>query len=322
MAKAGTGTEDWSGKHCVVTGGAGFIGSNLALELADQGAKVTVLDDMSTGQQGNLADLQEAGVTFVRGSILDRELLKGCFKDTDFVFHQAALPSVPRSVKEPLPANEVNITGTLYVLEAARQAGVKKVVYAASSSAYGETPTLPKVETIQPMPLSPYAVTKLASEHYCAVYTSVYGLATTSLRYFNVYGPRQDPTSQYAAVVPNFITAAAKGEAPVIYGDGEQSRDFTFVADAVQANLKAAISPKADGQVVNVATGVRVTVNELAAKIIQLVGAEVKPEHVDERAGDIRHSLADISQARELMGYEPQYSLDDGLKEAVRFFTS
>ena len=318
---AGSMTMEWSGKKCVVTGGAGFIGSNLALELAGQGAKVTVLDDMSTGQQGNLADLQEAGVTFVRGSILDRDLLDGCFKDVDFVFHQAALPSVPRSVKEPLPANEVNITGTLYVLEAARQAEVQKVVYAASSSAYGETPTLPKVETISPSPLSPYAVTKLASEFYCSVYTSVYGLATTSLRYFNVYGPRQDPASQYAAVVPNFITAAARGEAPVIYGDGEQSRDFTYVADAVQANMKAAVSPAADGQVVNVATGVRVTVNELAERIIALVGAKVKPRYVEERAGDIRHSLADISQARELMGYEPRFTLDQGLEEAVRFFT-
>jgi len=312
----------WSGKQCVVTGGAGFIGSNLALKLADQGANVTIIDDLSTGQKANLTDLEQTGAAFVRGSILDRELLGETFKGVDHVFHQAALPSVPRSVKEPLPANEVNITGTLYVLEAARQSGVKKVVYAASSSAYGETPTLPKVETISPSPLSPYAVTKLASEYYCSMYTSVYGLPTTSLRYFNVYGPRQDPASQYAAVVPNFITAAARGEAPVIYGDGEQSRDFTFVADAIQANLKAAVSPKADGQVVNVATGVRVTVNELAAKIIDLVGADVKPQYVEERTGDIRHSLADISRARELMDYEPQFTLDMGLAEAVRFFTS
>ena len=311
---------DWQGKRCVVTGGAGFIGSNLASTLAEQGAGVIVLDDLSTGRKENLKVLKGQGVESVIGSILDRGLLDRTFKGVDNVFHQAALPSVPRSVKEPLPANEVNITGTLYVLEAARQAGVKKVVYAASSSAYGETPTLPKVETIQPMPLSPYAVTKLASEHYCAVYTSVYGLPTTSLRYFNVYGPRQDPTSQYAAVVPNFITAAARGQAPTIYGDGEQSRDFTFVADAVQANLKAAVSPKADGRVVNVATGERVTVNELTEKIIALVGADVEPVHVDERAGDIRHSLADISLARELMGYEPRFTLDEGLAEAVEFF--
>lgn len=312
---------NWNDSHCLVTGGAGFIGSNLAEALACDGAQVTVLDDLSTGRETNLEPLYERGVEFVRGSILDERLLAKTFTDVDYVFHQAAFVSVPRSLVEPGLCNEVNIIGTLRVLEAARQAGVKKVVYAASSSAYGETPMLPKVETMYPSPLSPYAVAKLAAEYYCIVYNSVYGLPTTALRYFNVYGPRQDPTSQYAAVVPNFITTAAQGKAPVIYGDGEQSRDFTFVADAVQANLKAALSSEADGAVVNVATSERTTINELAFMVIKLVGIDVEPEYHKPRAGDIRHSLADVSRAYELMGYEPQYNLEQGLRKTVRFFT-
>lgn len=310
----------WENTPCLVTGGAGFIGSHIAETLAQKGAQVTVLDDLSTGREANLEPLRKLGVEFVRGSILDEELLAKTFVGVEYVFHQAAFVSVPRSVVEPGLCNEVNVTGTLRVLEAARQAGVKKLVYAASSSAYGETPTLPKVETMPPSPLSPYAVAKLTAEHYCAIYTLVYNLPTTALRYFNVYGPRQDPTSQYAAVVPNFITAAAKGDSPIIYGDGEQSRDFTFVADAVQANLKAALSPKADGTVVNVAVGERTTINELAAMVTKLVGVEVEPEYMEPRAGDIRHSLADISRAQELMGYEPQYNLEQGLRESVKFF--
>jgi nucleoside-diphosphate-sugar epimerase len=313
---------DWNDNHCLVTGGAGFIGSNLAETLVRNGAQVTVLDDLSTGRETNLERLRELGVEFVRGSILDERLLAKTFAGVEYVFHQAAFVSVPRSVVEPGLCNEVNVTGTLRVLEAAREAGVKKVVYAASSSAYGETPTLPKVEGMSPSPLSPYAVAKLTGEYYCAVYNSVYGLPTTALRYFNVYGPRQDPASQYAAVVPKFITAAAQGKALVIYGDGEQSRDFTFVADAVQANLKAALSSEADGAVVNVAVGERTTINELAAMVIRLVGAEVEPEHLEPRVGDIRHSLADISRARKLMGYEPQYNLERGLRKTVRFFTT
>jgi UDP-glucose 4-epimerase len=310
----------WENTPCLVTGGAGFIGSHIAETLAQKGAQVTVLDDLSTGREANLEPLRELGVDFVCGSILDEELLAKTFVGVEYVFHQAAFVSVPRSVVEPGLCNEVNVTGTLRVLEAAKQAEVKKLLYAASSSAYGETPTLPKVETMPPSPLSPYAVAKLTAEHYCAIYTLVYNLPTTALRYFNVYGPRQDPTSQYAAVVPNFITAAAKGDSPIIYGDGEQSRDFTFVADAVQANLKAALSPKADGTVVNVAVGERTTINELAAMVTKLVGVEVEPEYMEPRAGDIRHSLADISRAQELMGYEPQYNLEQGLRESVKFF--
>jgi UDP-glucose 4-epimerase len=312
---------NWNDCSCLITGGAGFIGSNLAEKLARDGAQVTVLDDLSTGRETNLGPLRELGVEFVRGSILDQEILEKTFVDMEYVFHQAALPSVPYSVKDPLSSNEVNTTGTLLVLEFARRAGVKKVVYAASSSAYGETPILPKVESMSPSPLSPYAVAKLAAEHYCAIYNTVYGLPTTALRYFNVYGPRQDPASQYAAVVPNFITAVTRGKSPTIYGDGEQSRDFLFVADAVQANLKAACSPEADGAVVNVAASESTTINELAAMVIKLLNAEVKVEHHEPRAGDIRHSLADISRARELIGYEPQYSLERGLQETVRFFT-
>jgi UDP-glucose 4-epimerase len=310
----------WKNSHCLVTGGAGFIGSHIAETLAQKGAQVTVLDDLSTGREANLEPLRKLGVEFVRGSILDEELLAKTFVGVEYVFHQAAFVSVPRSVVEPGLCNEVNVTGTLRVLEAAKQAEVKKLLYAASSSAYGETPTLPKVETMPPSPLSPYAVAKLTAEHYCAIYTLVYNLPTTALRYFNVYGPRQDPTSQYAAVVPNFITAAARGKAPVIYGDGEQSRDFTFVADAVQANLKAAHSSQANGAVVNVAVGERTTINELAAMVIKLVGAGVEPEHLKPRTGDIRHSLADISLACELIDYEPQYNLEQGLRETVQFF--
>ena len=297
------------------------MGSNLAETLAHDGAQVTVLDDLSTGHETNLDPLRELGVEFVRGSILDERLLAKTFANMEYVFHQAAFVSVPRSIVESGLCNEVNVTGTLRVLEAARQSGVKKVVYASSSSAYSEIPPLPKVETMSPSPLSPYAVSKLAAEYYCVVYNSAYHLPTTALRYFNVYGPRQDQTSQYAAVVPNFITAATQGKAPVIYGDGEQSRDFTFVADAVQANLKAARSSEANGAVVNVAVGERNTINELAAMVIRLMGVEVEPEHLEPRAGDIRHSLADISRARELMGYEPQYNLKQGLQETVRFFT-
>ena len=312
---------NWKDCRCVVTGGAGFIGSNLAETLAHYGAQVTVLDDLSTGRKSNLDILSELGVHIVRGSVLDERLLAETFIDVDYIFHQAAFVSVPRSIVEPGLCNEVNIVGTLRVLEAARQSGVKKLVYAASSSTYGETPTLPKVETMLPSPLSPYAVTKQAAEYYCAVYSSVYGLSTTALRYFNVYGPRQDPTSQYAAVVPNFITAVLEGKAPVIHGDGKQSRDFTFVADAVQANLKAALSPEADGAVVNVAVGERTTINDLAAMVIKLVGANVEPKHLEPRAGDIRHSLADISRAQKLMSYKPQYNLEQGLRKTVQFFT-
>ena len=310
----------WKNSHCLVTGGAGFIGSHIAETLAQKGAQVTVLDDLSTGHEANLEPLRELGVEFVRGSILDEELLAKTFAGMEYVFHQAALPSVPQSIAEPLRTAEVNATGTLLVLEAALQAGVKKGGFASSCAVYGDNSALPLSEAELPSPLSPYAAQKLASEHYCKIYSSVYDLPTTTLRYFNVYGPRQDPTSQYAAVVPNFIAAVARGKSPIIYGDGEQSRDLIFVADAVQANLKAARSSRANGAVVNVAVGERTTINELAAMVIKLVGAGVEPEHLKPRTGDIRHSLADISLACELIDYEPQYNLEQGLRETVQFF--
>ena len=260
-------------------------------------------------------------INFLQGSILDSDFLDDAFTNTEYVFHQAAFVSVPRSVVEPKICCETNINGTLNVLESSKNAGVKKVVYAASSSAYGETPTLPKVETMVPSPLSPYAISKLTGEYYCRVYNSVYNLSTTSLRYFNIYGPRQDPTSQYAAVIPNFITSVLKGESPIVYGDGEQSRDFTFVLDAVQANLKAALSSKADGKVINVAAGRRTTINDLAKIIIQNVEAkDLDLTHHKSRKGDIRHSLADISRGKKLIGYKPRYSLEEGLKETVKHF--
>ncbi|HIA10782.1 MAG TPA: SDR family oxidoreductase [Flavobacteriales bacterium] len=310
----------WSNLNCAVTGGAGFIGSHVAETLSKKGAIVTVLDDLSTGREANLELLYDLGVEFVQGSILDKPLLEKTFTGMDYVFHYAALPSVPRSIADPLLFSEVNLTGTLWVLEAARQAGVKKVVYAASSSAYGDISKLSKAEAQAASPLSPYAVTKLAAEHYCVVYSLVYGLPTASLRYFNVYGPRQNPNSRYAAVVPNFITAAMHGESPLIRGDGEQSRDFVFVDDAVRASLKAVLSSETDGIVVNIATGQRITINKLAAAVIRLVGADVEPKYVAAQVGDIRHSLADISRARKLIGYEPRYSLEQGLQKTVEYF--
>ncbi|NLX49828.1 MAG: SDR family oxidoreductase [Methanospirillum sp.] len=300
----------------VVTGGAGFIGSNLAQELSKR-YEVTVIDDLATGRESNLAGLD---VKFARGSILDTDLLEQVFSDARYVFHQAALPSVQRSVDDPARTNLVNVNGTLNVLVAARDTGVKKVVFASSSSVYGDTPTLPKREAMIPDPKSPYAVTKLAGEHYCRVFSSLYGLPTVALRYFNVFGPRQDPTSQYAAVIPNFITRVLGGEPPVIHGDGRQTRDFTFVRDVVAANILAAESDAVG--VFNIACQRRVDLLELADRIMGLVGTRHDPVHEDPRPGDVRDSLADISLASEAFGYAPHYSLTDGLKETIQWFTS
>ncbi len=310
------------GENVVVTGGAGFIGSNLSEVLA-RNNQVTILDDLSTGRLRNIQSLlQKDNVTLAKGSITDSKFVEKVFSGQKYVFHQAALPSVPRSVSDPMSSNNANITGTLNVLLAARDAGVSKVVFAASSSAYGETPTLPKVETMPPAPLSPYAITKVTCEEYLKVFYRLYGLRTTSLRYFNVYGPRQDPTSQYSAVIPKFVTAAREKRSPTIYGDGTQSRDFTYIKDVIQANIRAAISTKCDGEVCNVATGKRITVLELAERIISSVGTEgeVEPAFEPPRQGDIKHSLADISKSRELMGYEPAYNIDTGLQETVPYF--
>lgn len=300
----------------VVTGGAGFIGSTLADRLLADGHDVHIVDDLSTGHAHNLP----SRATFHRGSILDAALLAKALQGADVVFHQAALGSVPRSIQDPLASHEANLTGTLRVLEAARRGGVRKVVFAASSSAYGDTATLPKVEDMPPQPLSPYAVTKLAAEHYLAVYHRAYGLATTSLRYFNVYGPRQDPNGAYAAVIPRFILAALRGEPLTIHGDGRQSRDFTFVDDAVHANLLAASSPKADGQVINIGAGAQTDLNTLATLIVEAVGSSSPIVHGPPRAGDVRDSLAGLERARNLLGYAPSIPVREGLARTVAWF--
>lgn len=298
----------------VVTGGAGFIGSHLAEELSSR-YEVTVIDDLSTGRKANLEALD---VTFESGSILDRDLLDRAFRDARFVFHEAALPSVQRSVEDPARTNRVNVEGTLTVLLAARDAGVEKVLFASSSSVYGDTAVLPKVETMTPDPKSPYAVSKLAGEQYCRVFSSLFDLPTVALRYFNVFGPRQDPASQYAAVIPNFITRILAGEPPVIHGDGRQTRDFTFVRDVVGANIRAAESDAVG--VFNIACQRRIDLLELADTIMQLTGTRLEPEHVAPRPGDVRDSLAEIASAREAFGYEPAYTLTDGLRETIAWF--
>lgn len=305
-------------KKVVVAGGAGFIGSHLAEELANRGYHVVILDDLSTGKRENIeALLKGEDVEFIQGSITDLRLLQGLFQNVDYVFHQAAIPSVPRSIENPIASHETNITGTLNVLLAARDNGVSKVIYASSCAVYGNTQTLPIREDAPPHPLSPYAVTKLAGEYYCQVFHQVYGLPTVCLRYFNVYGPRQDPDSQYAAVIPWFISRALKGEPPIIYGDGEQTRDFTFVKDVVEANILMAES-EATG-IFNFASGESVSINRLAEVIIEFSGNALGLTHEAPRPGDIRHSLADISRAK-TFGYGLKWSLEEGLKETVRSF--
>jgi UDP-glucose 4-epimerase len=319
-----------SSKKVVVTGGVGFIGSHLAEELLKRRYKVIILDDLSTGKLENLSALdviasrssehgeeaaKQSPVEFVRGSITDFALVKNVFQGMDYVFHQAAIPSVPRSIEHPRATHEANITGTLNVLLAARDNGVKKVIYASSSSVYGDTPTLPKKEDMSPNPQSPYAVTKLAGEYYCRVFHQVYALPTVCLRYFNIYGPRQDPSSQYAAVIPAFIQKVLGGRPPIIFGDGKQTRDFIFVKDVVEANILAAESDAAG--VYNIGKGERVSINGLAELVIKLVGNRVAPVHREPRPGDIRHSLADVSRARQF-GYNPMYNLEEGLRETIR----
>jgi len=302
----------------VVTGGAGFIGSNLADELANRGKEVVILDDLSTGKIENIGRLRKReNVRFVNGSVTDMELLKVVFKRAEVVYHLAAIPSVPRSIKEPERSNEVNINGTLNVLMAARACGVRKVAYASSSSVYGDTLELPKREEMNPNPLSPYAVTKLTGEYYCRVFQEVYGLETVSLRYFNVYGPRQDPLSEYAAVIPKFIQRALKGMPPVIYGDGNQTRDFTFVKDVMEGTIILAEN-EATG-VFNIGRGEQTSINHLARLVLEVTGQDFEPIHEKPRTGDVRHSLADISRAKSY-GYNPKYSVKEGLKETVRWF--
>ncbi|NSW78204.1 MAG: SDR family oxidoreductase [Chthonomonadetes bacterium] len=303
----------------LVTGGAGFIGSHLTDRLVEMGHEVTVLDDLSTGREQNIAHLK-GRIRFVRGSITDLPLLREVMQGVEVVFHQAALGSVPRSVEDPATTHEVNVTGTFNVLLAARDAGVRRVVYAASSSAYGDTPALPKVESMLPNPLSPYAVSKLVGEYYCQVFTRVYGLETVSLRYFNVFGPRQNPDSQYAAVIPRFITAALKGEPLTVYGDGEQSRDFTYIENVVQANLLAMESPAAVGKVYNVACGGRYTLNELIRQLQAILGRNLQVRYLPPRAGDIKHSMASIDAARRDLGYCIVVDFREGLRYTVEWY--
>jgi UDP-N-acetylglucosamine/UDP-N-acetyl-alpha-D-glucosaminouronate 4-epimerase len=306
-------------RSALVTGGAGFIGSHLVDALLAAGWRVRVLDDFSTGRESNL-DGSRASVELVRGDLCDGTTLARAVAGVEVIFHQAAVPSVPRSVAEPVRTHAVNATGTLLLLEAARSAGVRRVVYAASSSAYGDTPQLPKVETMPANPRSPYALQKWTGETYCRLYSELYGLETVALRYFNVYGPRQNPASEYAAVVPRFIVACLEQRQPVVYGDGRQTRDFTFVGDAVRANLLAADAAGAAGSMLNVAGGRRVSLLELLGAVAEITGISVEPRHEPSRPGDVRDSLADLSRARSLLGYEPEVALREGLARTVDHF--
>ena len=304
----------------VVTGGAGFIGSHLVEALLARGERVRVVDSLITGHRRNLDPFPD--VEFVHGDLADPEVARRGIAGADYVLHQAAIPSVPRSVQDPVTSNRANIDATLNVLVAARDAGVKRVVYAASSSAYGNAAALPKREDMPTEPLSPYALQKLVGEQYMKLFTALYGLETVSIRYFNVFGPRQDPSSPYSGVISLFITALLEGRPPKIYGDGEQTRDFTYVANVVDGVLKACTAPDASGQVINVATGGRVSLNELFRTLRTIIGADVEPEYAPPRAGDVRDSQADISRARAILGYEPVVPFEEGLRRTVEWYRS
>ena len=301
--------------HYLVTGGAGFIGSHLAEELARRGQKVRVLDNLSTGKRRNLEHIP--GVEFVEGDLADPDACVRGVQGVDYVLHQAAIPSVPRSVKDPVTSNRANIDGSLNILVAARDAGVKRLVYAGSSSAYGDTPTLPKREDMPTRPLSPYALQKLVAEQYCQMFTQLYGLETVTIRYFNVFGPRQDPGSPYSGVISLFSTALLEGREPMMYGDGEQTRDFTYVANVVDGVLRACTAPDASGEVINVATGGRISLNELLRTMNRIVGTELTARYAEARAGDVKDSQADITKARQLLGFEPIVQLEEGLRRTL-----
>ena len=304
----------------LVTGGAGFIGSNIAEALVKRGDRVRVLDNLSTGRRENL---EAAGVTdLVEGDLRDPATVRRAVSGVDGVFHQAALRSVPRSVDDPSSSNEVNVSGTLNLLLACREAKVKRLVYASSSSCYGDDPTLPKVETLATRPVSPYAVSKLAAEHYCHVFARLYGVETVSLRYFNVFGPRQNPESKYSAVIPRFLELALQGEALEVHGDGEQSRDFTYIDNVVHGNLLAMEAPGVSGEVFNVACGTRHSLLAIAAAIGDFLGKKPVLRHVASRAGDVRHTLADIGKAERMLGYRPLVDFADGMRRTCEYFVA
>jgi nucleoside-diphosphate-sugar epimerase len=304
----------------LVTGGAGFIGSHIASRLAASGARVRVIDDLSTGSRENLEEIK-GDVDFIQASLADESATQRALEDVELVFHEAAIPSVPRSVENPRQTHIACVDSTFSLLIAAKDRKVRRIVYAASSSAYGDQPRLPKTEEMSPDPLSPYAVAKLVGEYYCQVFWRVYGLETVSLRYFNVFGPRQDPSSQYSGVVSRFISSLLSDEKPVIYGDGEQSRDFTYIDNVVDANMKASESTKAIGQVINIANGQRVTLNQLLEALKTLTGkSEVEADYRKPRPGDVRHSLADISRAVELLDFKPAVNLQQGLELTLQWW--
>ncbi len=303
----------------LVTGGAGFIGSHIATALVNRGDQVRVLDNLLTGHRANLAHL-EGKIEFIEGSICDAELTRKAMEGVSIVFHEAAIPSVPRSVIEPRITHEANVEGTFNVLLTAKEAGVKRLVFAASSSAYGNTEVLPKQVEMYPNPLSPYAAQKLFGEFYCQVFAKVYGLETVSLRYFNVFGPRQDPSSPYSGVISKFVTSLLANEPPLIFGDGEQTRDFTYIDNVVSANLLAAETPNANGIVVNVGVGDRISLNQLLAELQKILGTNLTPKYAELRAGDVRDSQADIARTEILLGYKPLVGLAEGLRQTVEWY--
>ncbi len=305
----------------LVTGGAGFIGSNIVSELLKQGQQVVVLDNFATGKRENILPLmKDSNLTMIEGDLRSFHIVRSAVKGVDYILHQGALPSVPRSINDPITSNDVNILGMLNILEAAKEFGVKRVITASSSSIYGNSVTLPKVENMPVNPLSPYALTKYAQERYCQIFSQIYGLETVALRYFNVFGPNQDPTSQYSAVIPKFIKLIMADKEPVIYGDGSQSRDFTFVENNVWANIQACTAPKAAGEVINIACGERYTLIDLVNMINEILGKNIEPKFEKDRAGDVKHSLAGVDKAKGLLSYEVRVGFKEGLEKTVEFF--